>query len=93
MTGVPDILEALGQIGPAAEPGPATARSDRLDEESALILQMVRATGVATPAILTSRSGLPLHTVLRQVALLKQAGLIHHRDGGIVPSPPVTAAP
>jgi DNA processing protein len=90
VTGVPHILEALGHGDAAAEPGQGTPRPDHLDEESALILQAVPASGAATPEDLADRSGLPLRTVLRRIALLEQAGLVCHCDGGVTLSSPTS---
>jgi DNA processing protein len=85
VTGVDDVLEAVGRIGEYGMPpprGPDHPR-DALDEESALVLEAVPARGTATPEELAGRSGLSLRTVLRRLSLLELAGLVNRRDGNV----------
>jgi DNA processing protein len=93
VTGLEQVLETVGRMGEYyAEParGPEHQR-DSLDEESALVLEVVPAAGSAAPEELAARAGLPLRTVLRRLSLLELAGLVERRDGGIA-LPPFGAA-
>jgi len=85
VTGLPQVLEAVGRIGeylPDPPRGPEHRR-DTLDEESALVLEAVPSSGVADPEDLAARAGLALRTVLRRLSLLELAGLVERRDGGV----------
>jgi DNA processing protein len=85
VTGPEHVLEAVGRIGEYATPVPRGPehRRDRLDEESALVLEAVPARGSIRPEELAARAGLPLRTVLRRLSLLELAGLIERPDGEI----------
>ncbi len=84
VTGVEQVLEAVGRIGEylAERPRGQEHRRDRLDEESARLLEAVPARGTATAEELAGRSGLALRTVLRRLSLLELAGLVERREGG-----------
>jgi DNA processing protein len=85
VTGLPQVLEAVGRIGEyfADRPrGPERPR-DVLDEESALVMEALPARGTASPEQLAAKSGLDLRTVLRRLSLLELAGLVERREGGI----------
>lgn len=81
VTGPADVLEAL------VRPGRHTAAPDQhpypLDPESAQLLQAVRQHGPAGPEALATRTGVPLRTVLRRLALLERAGLLQRTDNGV----------
>jgi len=84
VTGVEQVLEAVGGMGEylAERPRGEEHRRDRIDEESARLLEAVPARGTATAEDLAGRSGLTLRTVLRRLSLLELAGLVERRDGG-----------
>ena len=90
VTGVPHVLEAVGQIGEYyAEPARGPGRPhDDLDEESALVLEAVPLRGVAGPEELAAKAGLALRTVLRRLSFLELAGLVRRREGGFALAPP-----
>ena len=84
VTGPAHVLEEVGRIGEhLAEPprGPEHRR-DRLDEESALVLEAVPLRGAAGPEQLAAKAGLGVRTVLRRLSLLETAGLVVRRDDG-----------
>jgi DNA processing protein len=85
VTGVEQVLEAVGRIGEymADPPRGRSHRRDELDPESALVLEAVPGRGTASPDELALRSRLPLRTVLRRLSLLELAGLVERRDGGV----------
>jgi DNA processing protein len=89
VTGLPQVLEEVGQIGEYladAPRGPAHQR-DALDEESALVLEAVPRRGAASPDQLAAKAGLDLRTVLRKLSLLEVAGLTIHREDGYALAP------
>jgi DNA processing protein len=89
VTGLPHVLEEVGQIGEYladAPRGPAHQR-DALDEESALVLEAVPRRGAANPDQLAAKAGLDLRTVLRKLSLLEVAGLTVHREDGYALAP------
>jgi DNA processing protein len=92
VTGLPHVLEEIGRIGEylADPPRGPEHRRDTLDEESALILEVVPRRGTAAPERLAAQAGVSLRTVLRRLSLLEMAGLIVRRDGEVAlpPSPP-----
>jgi DNA processing protein len=84
VTGVPHILEEVGRIGADLAPparGPRHPR-DGLDDESALILEVLPRRGPLGPDALAARAGVDLRTTLRKLSLLEELGLIVRRDGG-----------
>ncbi|MBB4697299.1 DNA-processing protein DprA [Paractinoplanes abujensis] len=85
VTGLADVLEAVGRVGEyqAAVPRGPEHRRDTLDEESALILESVPRRGVITPEDLAARAGLSLRLVLRRLSLLELTGLIERRGTGV----------
>jgi DNA processing protein len=92
VTGVPHILEEVGRIGADLAPlvrGPEHAH-DRLDDESALVLDSVPRRGTLGADILAARAGIDVRTALRKLSLLEQLGLLIRRDGGyaLPPSTP-----
>jgi DNA processing protein len=87
--GLPHVLEEISPIGEnLADPprGPSHQR-DRLDEESALVLEAVPRRGAAGPEQLAAKAGLSLRTVLRRLSLLETLGLILRRDDGVTLAP------
>ena len=83
------VLEEVGRIGEyLAEPprGPDIA-ADRLDEESALVLEAMPRRGASNPEELAAKAGLGLRTVLRRLSLLEMAGLVVRREGGVALAP------
>src|SRR3712207_8729511 len=54
---------------------------DRLDEESALVLEALPRRGTAGPEQVAAKAGLDLRTVLRRLTLLEMTGLVVRRDG------------
>jgi DNA processing protein len=85
VTDVSQVLETVGRIGeyPVAPPRGPEHRRDRLDEESALVLEAVPARGSVPAEELAARAGLALRTVLRRLSLLELAGLVVRQDGEI----------
>jgi DNA processing protein len=95
VTCVPQVLEEVGRIGEhyaERAHGPEHAR-DRLDEESALVLEAMPRRGTADTALLAAKAGLSLRTVLRRLSLLETLGLIIRRDGGVMLAPPTPRRP
>ena len=95
VTSVPEVLEEVGRIGADLAPpvrGAERAR-DRLDEESALILEAVPGRGAAGPEELAARAGLDLRTVLRRLSGLELTGLIVRRGSGFALPPKETHRP
>ncbi|WP_122982521.1 DNA-processing protein DprA [Actinoplanes teichomyceticus] len=89
VTSAADVLEEVGRIGEYLEPaprGPERVR-DRLDEESALILEAVPRRGAVTPEELAAEARLDLRTVLRRLSLLEAAGLVVRTGSGITLAP------
>lgn len=86
VTSVADVLEEAGLIGEYLEPAPRghERTRDRLDEESALILEALPRRGTATPEELAAEARLDLRTVLRRLSLLEAAGLILRTETGIM---------
>ncbi|MBB4736985.1 DNA processing protein [Actinoplanes octamycinicus] len=85
VTSAADVLEEVGRIGEYLEPpprGPERTR-DRLDEESALILEAFPRRGTVTPEVLAAEARLDLRTVLRRLSLLETAGLVVRTEAGI----------
>jgi DNA processing protein len=95
VTGVDDVLEAVGRIGEYGKPSPRGPehRRDTLDEESALVLEAVPPRGTVTQEELAARAGLSLRTVLRRLSLLEVAGLVVRRDGEVALARRAKAAP
>ncbi|WIM95438.1 DNA-processing protein DprA [Actinoplanes oblitus] len=85
VTSVSDVLEEVGRIGEYLEPLPRGRERvrDRLDEESALILEAFPGHGRATPEELAAEARLDLRTVLRRLSLLEAAGLVARTESGI----------
>ncbi len=84
VAGVPHVLEEVGRIGADLAPMPRGREHprDKLDEDSARVLESVPGRGTISPDALTARAGLDLRTVLRRLSLLTDLGLIEQRDGG-----------
>jgi DNA processing protein len=90
VTGLAHVLEEVGRIGeylPEPPRGPEHPR-DRLDGESALVLEAVPRRGTAGPEQLAAKAGLDLRTVLRRLTLLETTGLVVRRDGEVALAPP-----
>jgi DNA processing protein len=90
VTGLGHVLEEVGRIGeylPEPPRGPEHPR-DRLDEDSALVLEAVPRRGTAGPEQLAAKAGLDLRTVLRRLTLLEMTGLVVRRDGEFALAPP-----
>lgn len=85
VTGLPQVLEAVGRIGEYLTDTPRGPehRRDLLDEESALVLEAIPRTGAVDPEELAARAGLALRTVLRRLSLLELAGLIERKEDGV----------
>ncbi|WP_436537285.1 DNA-processing protein DprA [Actinoplanes sp. HUAS TT8] len=90
VTSVADVLEEVGRIGEYLEPAPRGRERvrDRLDEESALVLESLPRRGTATPEEIAAEARLDLRTVLRRLSLLEAAGLVVRTDSGIALTPP-----
>ncbi len=86
VTSIADVLEEVGRIGEYLEPAPRGRERvrDRLDEESALILEALPRRGTATPEELAAEARLDLRTVLRRLSLLEAAGLVMRTESGIM---------
>ncbi|MBM2617621.1 DNA-protecting protein DprA [Actinoplanes sp. LDG1-06] len=95
VTGLPDVLEAVGRIGeyPGAVPRGPERRRDALDEESAVILEAVPRRGSVTPEELAERAGVALRVVLRRLSLLELAGFVERRGNGVALSRSGSRAP
>jgi len=92
---VPHVLEEIGRIGVDLAPparGPQRTR-DRLDEESALILESVPGRGTISLDALAARAGVDLRTTLRRVSALEAQGFLIRRDGGYRLAPGRTGEP
>jgi DNA processing protein len=95
VTGLPQVLEEIGRIGDYAaerKRGPEHRR-DHLDEDSAVLLEVVPTRGGADPSELAAKAGLNLRTVLRRLSLLETLGMITRHPNGTVtlrPFPPET---
>ncbi|GIG86554.1 DNA processing protein DprA [Plantactinospora endophytica] len=92
VTGVPHVLEEVGRIGADLAPpvrGPARPQ-DALDDESALVLELVPRRGPLGPDALSARTGFDLRTTLRKLSLLEQMGLVVRRDDGYLLAPAAT---
>jgi DNA processing protein len=89
VTSVADVLEEVGRIGEYLEPQPRGRERirDRLDEESALILEAFPRRGTATPEELAAEARLGLRTVLRRLSLLEATGLVIRTESGIMLAP------
>jgi DNA processing protein len=85
VTGPAQVLDAVGKIGEylADSPRGKDRPHDRLDEESALILEVVPRRGTAGPEELAARAGLGVRTVLRRLSLLEMAGLVVRQGDGV----------
>ncbi|GAB7050635.1 DNA-processing protein DprA [Catenuloplanes indicus] len=83
VTGAADILEEVGTIGTDLAPRPrgGTRDRDRLDEESARLLEAFPAGREVTPDQLSARTGSDPRATLRRLALLTELGFITARDG------------
>jgi DNA processing protein len=92
VTGLPHVLDEVGQIGEYLIEAPRGRehRRDTLDEDSALVLEAVPLRGTTTPDELAAKAGLAVRTVLRRLSLLELAGLIVRRDDGIALAPTAT---
>ncbi|KUL28646.1 DNA-processing protein DprA [Actinoplanes awajinensis] len=84
-----DVLQEVGRIGEYLEPPPRGQERvrDRLDEESALILEAFPRRGPATPEELAATARLDLRTVLRRLTLLEATGLVIRTESGITLAP------
>ncbi|AEV88144.1 DNA processing protein DprA [Actinoplanes sp. SE50] len=80
-----DVLEEVGRIGEFLEPAPRGRERvrDRLDEESALILEALPRRRAATPEEISAEARLDVRTVLRRLSLLEAAGLVVRTEAGI----------
>ncbi|GAA2861899.1 putative DNA processing protein DprA [Actinoplanes cyaneus] len=89
VTSVADVLEEVGLIGEYLEPEPRGREHarDRLDEQSALILEALPRRGTVTPEDLAAAARLELRTVLRRLSLLEAAGLVLRTETGIMLTP------
>jgi DNA processing protein len=89
VTSVADVLEEVGRIGEYLEPPPRGRERvrDRLDEESALILEAFPRRGAATPEELAAEARLDLRTVLRRLSLLEATGLVVRTGSGLMLAP------
>ncbi|HYN96177.1 MAG TPA: DNA-processing protein DprA, partial [Pilimelia sp.] len=83
VTGLPDVLEEVGRIGADLAPlprGPEHPR-DRLDPQSARLLEAMPARRPVGPDALAARAGMDVRAVLRTLALLTELGLVRCVDG------------
>ncbi len=89
VTSVSDVLEEVGRVGEYLDPPPRGRERvrDRLDEESALIMEALPRRGAMTPEELAARARLELRTVLRRLSLLEAAGLVVRAEAGIMLAP------
>ena len=95
VTGLAHVLEEVGRIGEHYADrarGPDHPR-DRLDEESALVLEAMPRRGTADAEQLAGRAGLSLRTVLRRLSLLETMGLVTRRGNGVALATPATRGP
>lgn len=84
VTGVPHVLEEVGRIGTDLAPlarAPQQPR-DRLDDESAQLLEAVPRRGPIGLDPLAARARVDVRTALRKLALLEQLGFVVRRDDG-----------
>jgi DNA processing protein len=101
VTSAGEVLEEVGRIGEylTEPPRGREHRRDRLDEESALVLEALPRTGSSTPEQLAAEARLSLRTVLRRLSLLEVAGLVVRSADGVslarklAPDPASPAAP
>lgn len=83
VTGAADVLEEVGRIGLDLSPlprGPVSSR-DRLDDDSARILDAVPARRAVAADELAMRAGVELRMVLRRLAVLLELGLLREVGG------------
>ncbi|BCY14498.1 DNA-processing protein DprA [Actinoplanes sp. L3-i22] len=85
VTSVADVLEEVGRIGEYLEPPPRGRERvrDRLDEESALIMEALPRRGAVSAEEIAAEARLDLRTVLRRLSLLEAAGLVVRTESGI----------
>jgi DNA processing protein len=96
VTSAAEVLEEIGRIGEYLTEAPRgpERRHDRLDEESALVLEALPRIGSSTPEQLAAEARLSLRTVLRRLSLLEVAGLVVRTADGVSLVPePVPPAP
>jgi DNA processing protein len=84
VTGVPHVVEEVGQIGADLAPparGPQRPR-DLLDDEAAGVLEALPRRGPLDLDALCARAGIDLRTAMRKLSMLEQLGLVARREGG-----------
>ncbi|HWS31510.1 MAG TPA: DNA-processing protein DprA [Actinoplanes sp.] len=84
VTSAREILEEVGRIGEylADPPRGPERRHDRLDEESALVLEAMPGNRSSTPERIAAEARLPLRTVLRRLSLLEISDLVVRAGDG-----------